>query len=81
MMAEKRVKRTTTATVANKTVTAPSDTNVETAKPATKSATKTKSEVSSDQIAVAAYLRYVQRGRENGHDVEDWIEAERKLRS
>jgi hypothetical protein len=34
-----------------------------------------------DQIAEAAYHRYLQRGGEDGHDFDDWIDAERSLRS
>lgn len=29
-----------------------------------------------DRIAETAYELYEQRGREDGHDVEDWIKAE-----
>jgi large subunit ribosomal protein L7/L12 len=32
-----------------------------------------------DQIAARAYQRFVERGCEHGHDVEDWIAAEREL--
>ena len=34
-----------------------------------------------EQIAEAAYQRYLQRGGQHGHDVDDWIDAERSLRS
>jgi len=34
-----------------------------------------------DQIAEAAYLRYLNRGANDGQDFEDWIEAERALRT
>jgi len=30
-------------------------------------------------IAVLAYELYVQRGGEHGHDLEDWLAAERRL--
>lgn len=33
------------------------------------------------QVRQLAYLLYEQRGREDGHAVEDWIEAEATLRS
>jgi hypothetical protein len=33
-----------------------------------------------DLIARAAYQRYEARGREDGHDVEDWLTAEREMR-
>lgn len=34
-----------------------------------------------EQIAEAAYHRYLQRGGQHGHDFDDWIDAERSLRS
>ena len=34
-----------------------------------------------DEIAEAAYRRYVQRGGSHGSDFDDWLEAERSLRS
>jgi hypothetical protein len=34
-----------------------------------------------DEIAEAAYLRYLRRGGGDGQDFEDWVEAERELRS
>jgi hypothetical protein len=33
-----------------------------------------------DEIANAAYQRYLSRGASDGSDFEDWIEAERELR-
>jgi hypothetical protein len=33
-----------------------------------------------DQVARRAYERYEARGREDGRDIEDWLEAERELR-
>jgi hypothetical protein len=32
-------------------------------------------------VARRAYDLYLGRGREHGHDVEDWLQAERELRS
>lgn len=32
-----------------------------------------------DDIAVRAYLRFIERGGEHGHDLEDWLAAERQL--
>ena len=32
-----------------------------------------------DRIAQRAYERYEARGREDGHDMDDWYEAEREL--
>lgn len=34
---------------------------------------------SNEQIEARAYEIYLERGRENGHDVEDWIAAEKEL--
>jgi len=31
------------------------------------------------RIAKKAYELYVQRGQEDGHDIEDWLEAERQI--
>jgi hypothetical protein len=33
-----------------------------------------------DEIAQAAYQRYLSRGGSDGRDMDDWIEAERELR-
>jgi len=33
----------------------------------------------SERIAQRAYERYEARGREDGHDLEDWFEAEREF--
>jgi hypothetical protein len=33
-----------------------------------------------EQIAEAAYQRYLQRGGQHGQDFDDWLEAERSLR-
>lgn len=32
-----------------------------------------------DRVAQRAYERYEARGREDGHDMEDWFEAEQEL--
>ena len=34
-----------------------------------------------EQISEAAYHRYLQRGGQHGHDFDDWLDAERSLRS
>jgi len=34
-----------------------------------------------EEIAEAAYRRYLRRGAEHGRDFDDWLEAERELRS
>ena len=36
-------------------------------------------EVLGSRIADRAYELYVQRGQEHGHDLEDWLEAERQI--
>jgi hypothetical protein len=33
-----------------------------------------------DQIALRAYERFAERGYQNGHDLDDWLWAERSLR-
>ncbi len=35
--------------------------------------------VRTDDIAERAYALYLARGTEDGHDVEDWLQAEREL--
>ena len=35
--------------------------------------------VTDTEIARRAYDLYLARGRDDGHDVEDWLEAEREL--
>jgi len=32
-----------------------------------------------DEISRRAYERYEERGREHGHDLDDWLEAERDV--
>ena len=34
-----------------------------------------------DEIAEAAYQRYLRRGRSDGQHLEDWLEAERELKT
>ena len=34
--------------------------------------------VETDAIARRAYERFEERGREHGHDIEDWLDAERE---
>ena len=34
-----------------------------------------------EEIAEAAYLRFLSRGCQDGADFDDWVEAERELRS
>jgi hypothetical protein len=45
-----------------------------------RSATGERSEIHTDAIAARAYERFVARGGEHGHDVEDWFAAEAELR-
>jgi Protein of unknown function (DUF2934) len=35
--------------------------------------------ISKDEVAQRAYELFLARGRVDGHDVEDWLEAERQL--
>jgi hypothetical protein len=35
--------------------------------------------ITDTEIARRAYQLYLARGREDGHDVEDWLQAEREL--
>ena len=35
--------------------------------------------ISQEEIAQRAYALYEARGREDGHDLDDWLEAEREL--
>jgi hypothetical protein len=37
--------------------------------------------VTSTDVARRAYDLYLARGREHGHDVDDWMQAERELRA
>jgi hypothetical protein len=39
----------------------------------------TESRPDADRIAQRAYERYEARGRGDGHDMDDWLEAEREL--
>ncbi len=39
------------------------------------------SEPTNDQVSSRAYELFLARGAEHGHDLEDWIQAERELRS
>jgi hypothetical protein len=36
-------------------------------------------EITKDDVARRAYELFLARGRAEGHDVEDWLEAERQL--
>ena len=35
--------------------------------------------VKEDSIALRAYRRFEERGRQHGHDLDDWLEAEREV--
>lgn len=37
-------------------------------------------DVAKDDIARRAYQRYEERGREPGHEMDDWLEAERDIK-
>jgi hypothetical protein len=41
---------------------------------------RTQPRVPPTDIARRAYELYVQRGGEHGHDIDDWLQAERELR-
>jgi DUF2934 family protein len=41
---------------------------------------RTQPRISPTEIAHRAYELYMQRGGEHGHDVDDWLQAERELR-
>jgi len=43
--------------------------------------TATSAPSAEEQIRLRAYQLYEQRGCEHGHDVEDWLMAERELRA
>ena len=37
-------------------------------------------QIESQQIELRAYQLYEQRGRNHGHDIEDWLQAETEIR-
>jgi hypothetical protein len=39
----------------------------------------TQQNLTPEQIAARAYQLYLERGRTNGHDVDDWLQAEYEL--
>ena len=39
------------------------------------------SEPSEEEIRMRAYRRYLERGGEDGQDFDDWLEAERELKT
>jgi DUF2934 family protein len=45
-----------------------------------KSLSKRSAYVTDNDIAYRAYHRYLARGCEHGHDIDDWLQAERELR-
>jgi hypothetical protein len=51
------------------------------ASPSTAAHDETPREPSHDEIAEAAYQRYLSRGGEHGRDFDDWLEAEREVRT
>jgi hypothetical protein len=74
------------ATKTTKTSTVKSKANEKTTAPKVARVRKSESTVGSmmrtpafEEIAARAYERYVARGCEDGHDVEDWLDAERDL--
>ena len=53
----------------------------ETAPAETKTATMPIQKSSQEGIALRAYQIFLERGCEHGHDVDDWLQAEREIRS
>jgi hypothetical protein len=41
----------------------------------------TSHDVLDSEIALRAFALYCARGREHGHDLDDWLQAERELRT
>jgi hypothetical protein len=41
----------------------------------------TPTQIPHDKIALRAYEKWVKRGRKDGNDVQDWVEAEAELRT
>ena len=52
-----------------------------TVKPSTPAPTTTPAKIPHEKIAQRAYEKWVQRGRPQGTDVQDWVEAEAELRA
>lgn len=75
-MATKTPKSSTVKTkTATATTTAPKVSRVR----KTETPAETSGQVMRDLIAMRAYERYAARGYTHGHDVEDWLSAEREL--
>jgi hypothetical protein len=75
-MATKTPKSSTVKTkTASTTTTAPKVSRVR----KTESTTESSGQVMRELIAMRAYERYAARGYQHGHDVEDWLSAEREL--
>jgi hypothetical protein len=47
--------------------------------PGTKTGASTKRSLTFEEIAARSYQLYLARGRDEGHDVEDWLAAEAQL--
>ncbi len=67
--------KTSTVKTAAATTTAPKVSRVR----KTEQTTQQSGQVMRDLIAMRAYERYVERGYTHGHDVEDWLAAEREI--
>ena len=72
-MATKPTKTSTVKAKAEKTTSAPKVSRVR------KSDTVQDVAPARDEVAQRAYERFIARGRQHGHDVEDWLSAEREL--
>ncbi len=47
--------------------------------PDTEAGPKATNEVRREEIELRAYVKYCERGCESGHDVDDWLDAEREI--
>ena len=74
-MATKTPKSSTVKSKTATTTTAPKVSRVR----KTESTTESSGHVMRELIAMRAYERYAARGYQHGHDVEDWLSAEREL--
>ena len=71
-MATKPTKTSTVKAKAEKTTSAPKVSRARNAGETT---------LARDEVAQRAYERFIARGYEHGHDVEDWLSAEHELRN
>jgi hypothetical protein len=67
------------ATRTTKTSTVKAKADKSTSAPKVSRARKSDTVPTYDEVAQRAYERFVERGQQHGHDVEDWLSAEREL--